>query len=356
MLIRRTIVVAFLLIVVGPGAARPPQAGRPPLDQRLRGFVVPSRQVELMAAIEEVLREVLVAESDRVEADQLLARMDDRVQRAVVEAAEVRAASTAAIDTATLDVEDAELNFERVSEAFERGAATDLELRRARIDVGRAKASLDAARDSHALNQVNLRLERERLARYEIRAPFPGTIVDVTEEPGAMLTDVDSVVVLADLDTLEAQLNLPSELYGRLEVGREYTLLAQTPVDRELTARLGADARGPRAHRPARHREPDDRHRQRHLPVHLHDRQPRREPARRLHGLPEVGVTHSGCVAGWSPTPFGIGRLAGWRSRRSMSRLNSALSRSWWSRVAGPAKPLWIRKIRPSRLMKIVVG
>ena len=85
---------------------------------------------------------------------------------------------------------------------------------------------------------MNLRLEEQRLERYLIRASFAGTVIDVIAEPGAMLTDTDNVLMLADLDVLEAQLNLPIELFGSLTVGDRYVLVADVPVNKELTWRL----------------------------------------------------------------------------------------------------------------------
>ena len=44
--------------------------------------------------------------------------------------------------------------------------------------------------------------------------------------------------ILADLDTLEAQLNLPVEMYGQLEMGRAYRFIARQPVNREIDGKL----------------------------------------------------------------------------------------------------------------------
>jgi hypothetical protein len=57
-------------------------------------------------------------------------------------------------------------------------------------------------------------------------------------ETGALLTSQDPILVLSDHDTLEARLDLPAELYGELEIGRTYALLAETPVNRELHGTL----------------------------------------------------------------------------------------------------------------------
>jgi len=207
-------------------------------DQRYRGFVLPSREVELIAPLEEIIRRIDVVEGDRVKKGQVLAGMDDQLQEVVVEAAQVRADSEADVRRATIELEDAKLNEEHVSTAFERKAASDLEMRRARIAVALAEAGHTAALETRKLAGVNLRLEQRRLGRYQIRAPFDGTIIEIMTEAGAMLTDEDDILRLANLDTLEAQVNLPIELYGQLEVGATYTMHAEHPVNGDVHGRL----------------------------------------------------------------------------------------------------------------------
>ncbi len=207
-------------------------------EQLYRGYVVPNRLVKLAAPIEEILLSVEVKESDRVKAGQLLAEMDYWLQEVVVEAAEVRAASTADIERAKLDIEDATLTHDRITDAFDSNAANELAVRRAKINLGAAEAAHTAAQENKLLAEVNLRLEQRRLERYKIKAPFDGTVVEILSDPGAMLNENEDVLVLADLDTLEAHLNLPVELYGRLELGKSYMLVADEPINDELTSRL----------------------------------------------------------------------------------------------------------------------
>ncbi len=200
--------------------------------------MVPNRAVNLAAPIEEILWSVEVEESDRVKAGQVLAKMDGRLQKVVVEAARLRAQSTAEMDRAELDIEDAQMTLERITAAFELSAANELEVRRAQIMLGVAQAAHAAAQDNKALAKVNMRLEEQRLERYQIRAPFDGTVIEVIAEPGEMLNDNENVLLLADLDTLEGLLYLPIELFGRRKVGERYVLIADEPVNDELTWEL----------------------------------------------------------------------------------------------------------------------
>ena len=241
-------IAAFTVTAGGSGAPpAPPQAeargSRTPSwsadsEEGFRGFVVPNRTVDLAAPIEEILWSVEVEESDRVKAGQVLAKMDGRLQEVVVEAARLRAESTAEMDRAELDIEDAQMTLERITAAFEQSAANELEVRRAQIRLGVAQAAHAAALDNKALAEVNMRLEEQRLERYQIRAPFEGTVIEVIAEPGEMLNDNENVLLLADLDTLKAKLYLPIELFGRLKVGERYVLIADEPVNDELTWEL----------------------------------------------------------------------------------------------------------------------
>ena len=228
---------ATLVLLCASGSAAPPSSARQS-GPRFRGHVIPSRLVELKAPLEETLRRIEVAEGDRVKAGQLLAVLDDRLQTVVVEASRLRAQSRAELERTALDVEEADDHFRRVTDAFEKGAATDSELRRARIATKRADALHTEALENRALAQVSLKLERRRLARYRIVAPFAGTVVRVESEIGAMLTVDDPVLVLADLDTLEGQVNLPASVYGQLTVGDSYAFTAGGPVNGQLTGIL----------------------------------------------------------------------------------------------------------------------
>ena len=150
----------------------------------------------------------------------------------------LRARSRAEIDRATVDLEEAEEQLCRIAKVFQDGATADFELRRAEIAVRRAKALRQEALEKQALAQINLELEERRLARYRIVAPFDGTVVRIDAEEGAMLTVEHPVLLLVDLDTLQAQVNLPASSYGQLTVGDLFPFNAEGPVRGQLMGRL----------------------------------------------------------------------------------------------------------------------
>jgi len=201
-----------------------------------QGIVQPSRVVTLKAPLDERLDELPVAQADRVAAGQPVARMADDVQQATVAVARHLAEDDTSLRIATLAVEDAEIRHRRLTQAFDNDAANELELLAARVAADRARAELEAAQRQIHAAQLRLELEQKRLDRHLIPAPFDGVVSQVLSEQGASLTRDDPVLELIALDPLEASFDLPDHTYGRLAVGDSITLLAATPVDRQLQA------------------------------------------------------------------------------------------------------------------------
>ncbi|MBT8484858.1 MAG: efflux RND transporter periplasmic adaptor subunit [Phycisphaerales bacterium] len=206
--------------------------------QQFRGHVAPSRQVALGAAVEEVIRAITVEEGDRVDAGQVLVRLDDRLQETVTEAARLTAASDAEIRIAACELEETAENVARTRQAFDRGAATDLELRRSEFRHAKATVAHAGAIENRVLAQVKHRLEQRRLSQYRLVAPFDGTVFRLMTDVGAIVTAEDTILVLADLETLEARINVPADLYGQLEPGRSFLLAAGDPINADVIARL----------------------------------------------------------------------------------------------------------------------
>jgi len=207
-------------------------------SHRLRGLALPVKQVTLNAPMDGILAELLVDEGHDVEADALLAKIDDRIQQAEVEARRLQAQSETEIRAAELALEEAQIMYENVRQIQVEGAASDWEVRRARLQRDQAEAQVDAAEEQHALAQVVLQREKERLALHHIKAPFAGRVIRKQAEVGVSLTTESPILSLAALDTLEAQIFLPVDLYGKLVEGREYQLDAGEPVNRTLTGTL----------------------------------------------------------------------------------------------------------------------
>ncbi len=194
------------------------------LAQRVEGTVQPSKEVVLNAPVAAILSVINVHEGDRVEAQTPLAMMDDGLQRVAVRSAQLAAGSNTAIENAKLVLEDAQIQLDRIRESETKGAASEWEVRRAALQVEVETAQLKQATEEQELAKVNLELERERLKRYAVLAPFTGRVLRVEAQAGASLTQQDPILSLVSLHPLEAEFHLPATSYGILKTGDPYNL------------------------------------------------------------------------------------------------------------------------------------
>ncbi len=233
----------FVMLAAVVLAAAAPLPGQtvdtPPLRPvRYDGLVAPGRSVDLRVPIEGLVGEVAVTEGSHVSQGDLLLRVDDAMQRAMVEAARLKAVSDAGVRSAAAGVQLAISTLANVRRSHDAGAAGDWEVERAETEVKQAEAEHDAAREATKIAEAELRLEEERLRRYRLEAPFDGVVTHVSVEPGETVTTEHAILRMVSLDPLEATLFLPVRMYGQLQLGQTYRLSASEPVNGEVLARL----------------------------------------------------------------------------------------------------------------------
>lgn len=222
----------------GPGAAALAQeslgldaaAGRP-----FEGIVRPSQEVVLTAPVDGVLLAIPVEEGQAVEQGAVVAQMDDGLQKVAVESAKLKADSEAEVNKATLAHEEAVIMHEQARSAFERRAASEWEVRRAKLQEEQAAADIVIAKEVRAIADAELRLEQEKLDRFKLRAPFAGVVDLIEAEEGATLSTQDQVLSLVSFDPLEATIYLPASLFGQVKVGQKHALACDLPFVGEVT-------------------------------------------------------------------------------------------------------------------------
>ncbi len=157
-----------------------------------------------------VVVELLVEVGMRVEAGQVLARLDD--ERLVLERRRTTAERAAA--ESVVAEEDAShgrwlAEVESLRAANEQGASTARELRDAAAELHQATARLQKARRDVEVYDARLALLEHRLHDMQIVAPFAGAITQKLSEKGQWVSEGDSVCELVQTDELELVLDVP---------------------------------------------------------------------------------------------------------------------------------------------------
>lgn len=232
------LVLAVLLmastVLLASGAAQPRRTASDAAAWRdgfttnpMRGIAQPSRTAVIYPQIDGLLVELLVDDNQRVEEDQVIARLDDRLQQVTVDMNRLRAESKSAIENAQLAVEFAEVNLDSVKTAFENAGATKLELRRAQLEHKQALNNLQAAKEEQQLAEVQLRGAEVELSRYLIKAPFTGRMLRMQVENGVSVKRETEIATLVALHPLEALMFIPAGLSNEFTEGRRFVLEAR---------------------------------------------------------------------------------------------------------------------------------
>ena len=157
------------------------------------GQAVPDRVTVLRAEASGNVEEVLVAKGDRVEAGQLIARVE----------AEDRDASRA---TAEAELARARRDFEAVESLANRGYATRQRVDQARVAVTAAEAQV--AQASRGISDTN------------ITAPFAGVLDGLDVEAGQVVTAGAEIGTLVDADPLKIEIKVPQQAVRSIEAGK----------------------------------------------------------------------------------------------------------------------------------------
>jgi len=199
------------------------------------GYIVARRKAVVSAKIQGRLSSLKVEEGSRVREGEIIARLEDRDYLAQVERAE------AAIQRAEADLSEARRQA-KVAEGLTReqiGTKDTLDAAISRVNVSEA-----AVRQARA----DAEFYRALLANTEIRAPFSGTVVKKMAEVGESVAPIPpgvnistasgAIVALADLDTLEVEVDVAESNVAKLGPEQPAEVSAEAFPDRKYKGRL----------------------------------------------------------------------------------------------------------------------
>jgi HlyD family secretion protein len=225
-----TVETAPATLTSGGGAAA---GGSPVLAAS--GYLVARRKAVVSAKIQGRLSELRVEEGSRVRAGEIIARLESGDYEAQVRRA------AAAVEHAQADLAENERQA-RVA----RGLNAEKVLAQDSLDAADSRVRLAAASLSQA--RADLGYAEAQLANTRILAPFTGTVVKKMAEIGESVapipagvnlsTSSGAVVALADLDTLEVEVDVSESNVARLAPDQPAEVTVEAFPDRKYRAVL----------------------------------------------------------------------------------------------------------------------
>lgn len=197
------------------------------------GFVVPRRGGTVGSQMTGQLREILVKEGDHVAAGQVIARIDDADARAALSRARSEAVmARAALAALGFQHAEAKSSLARKEALGERGFVTLATLDESRAAAGALGARIGEARANVAAMDAGVRNAEVVMARYVIRAPFAGVVIDKNAEVGELVSPVSAgggftrtgVVTIVDMASLGVEVDVNEAYIGRVTPGQPVAL------------------------------------------------------------------------------------------------------------------------------------
>lgn len=242
-------------------APSPAGAGTPLLTAS--GYVVARRKAVVSAKIQGRLAELRVEEGSRVSEGDVIARLESADFNANVTRARARVESVRLqIEAAAARIRSAEVALaearrqaalaqklwtEKVASAAERDATAS---RVAAAEAALAQSQADHAqtRSELAQAQAEVTLNEALLANTVIRAPFTGTVVRKMAEVGESVAPIPpgvnistasgAIVALADLDTLEVEVDVAEANVAKLKADQPAEVVVEAFPDKRYRAAL----------------------------------------------------------------------------------------------------------------------
>jgi HlyD family secretion protein len=192
------------------------------------GSVQARRTVNISADVSAKITQLPVNEGDQVAQGDLLVKLDQTRYLAAVRQAEAQLASARASEKrAEASLLEARQNFNRAERLFERDLISEEDYVRLETGFEVAQANYESAQYTVKQQQAYLIQRQDDLAKTEITAPISGTVTELNAEAGeiviigTMNNPGTVIMTVADLDTIEVEVEVDETDIARVELGQE---------------------------------------------------------------------------------------------------------------------------------------
>ena len=261
----RWLVLAFASAVVaggswllfGPGksavavdietARKPPSMAAAGSVLDASGYVVARREATVSSKLTGKVREILVEEGMHVEADQVVARLDDATQQAelALARAQVESARAGLQETEAL-LRGARLERDRFRDLAARKLTSTASVDAAEANFDSLAARLEFGRENVKVAERGAALAQDALDNMTIRAPFAGMVVSKNAQPGEMISPVSAgggftrtgICTIVDMDSLEIEVDVNEAYIQRVSSGQRVSATLDAYPDWQIPAEV----------------------------------------------------------------------------------------------------------------------
>ena len=211
------------------------------------GYVIARRQATVSSKISGKLAEVRIEEGIRVDAGQVLARLDDIDAKAKLTLMQARlSAAQAQLEQIRVQLQKAERDLKRQEELAARKLTSDELLQNARTQVQSLAAQIEAQN-----SQVRVAAAERQVAQVDydntiVRAPFKGVVVTKAAQVGEIVSPMSAgggftrtgIGTIVDMDSLEIEVDVNEAFINRVRPGQPVQAVLDAYPDWKIPAEV----------------------------------------------------------------------------------------------------------------------
>ena len=205
--------ISILLALPAVGQALECYGQSHPSSQALLGFTVSGR-----------VTEVMVRDGDFVNPGDVLAEQDGSVLDARIAQYHLESESVVEIEASKAELAQREQDLKKIRQAHDKGAATDLELEQAGLEVVISEFRVKAAEEKKAMAGLKLAEAEEEREQLYLKSPIKGRIESLKLTAGEAPKPMEPVLMVVNCDPLWIEVPTPLAQATPLEQGRELTV------------------------------------------------------------------------------------------------------------------------------------
>lgn len=238
---------AGAVLVETDTARRPPSIAAASSVLDASGYVVARRQATVSSKLTGKVEEVLVEEGMRVEAGQIVARLDDATQQAQLALARAQAnAARATLAELEANLRAARLERDRLRDLRQRELTSAASLDSAEAVYDALAAKLDTGKENIDVALKNVAIAQDALDNMTIRAPFGGMVVSKNAQPGEMISPVSAgggftrtgICTIVDMESLEIEVDVNEAYIQRVSSGQRVSATLDAYPDWQIPAEV----------------------------------------------------------------------------------------------------------------------
>ena len=193
------------------------------------GYVTARRQATVSSKVTGKVIEVLVEEGMKIEAGQILARIDSSNVEKGLSLAEAQSESARkALDEIKANLEQAERELARITQLAASKVASESDLDRADAEAKSLRARLEKQKADIVVSERDVAQWQQQLDDTIIRAPFAGIVTSKNAQPGEMISPMSAgggftrtgICTLVDMTSLEIEVDVNESYINRVEPGQ----------------------------------------------------------------------------------------------------------------------------------------